>query len=66
MKLEFSRQISEKYSNPKFHENPSNGSRVDEPNTTRSTVFKTSSKIGFNCLCQISDHINVNVQEEAK
>jgi hypothetical protein len=28
MKLEFSRQISEKYSNIKFHENPSSGSRV--------------------------------------
>jgi len=28
MKLEFSRQIFEKYSNTKFHENPSSGSRV--------------------------------------
>jgi len=28
MKLEFSRQISEKYSDIKFHENPSSGSRV--------------------------------------
>ena len=28
MKLEFSRQIIEKHSNIKFHENPSNGSRV--------------------------------------
>jgi hypothetical protein len=28
MKLEFSGQILEKYSNIKFHENPSNGSRV--------------------------------------
>ena len=28
MKLKFSRQIFEKYSNIKFHENPSNGSRV--------------------------------------
>ena len=28
--------------------------------------LKTSSKIGFNCLCQISDHINVNVQEERR
>jgi hypothetical protein len=28
MKLEFSRQIFEKYSNIKFHENPSGGSRV--------------------------------------
>jgi hypothetical protein len=28
MKLEFSRQIFENYSNTKFHENPSNGSRV--------------------------------------
>jgi len=27
MKLEFSRQIFEKYSNIKFHENPSSGSR---------------------------------------
>jgi hypothetical protein len=28
MKIEFSGQIFEKYSNIKFHENPSNGSRV--------------------------------------
>jgi len=28
MNLEFSRQIFEKYSSVKFHENPSNGSRV--------------------------------------
>jgi len=28
MKLEFSRQFFEKYSNIKFHENPSSGSRV--------------------------------------
>ena len=28
MKFEFSRQILEKYSNIKFHENPSSGSRV--------------------------------------
>jgi hypothetical protein len=28
MKLEFSDQIFEKYSNTKFHENPSKGSRV--------------------------------------
>jgi len=27
MKLEFSRQISEKYSNIKFHDNPSSGGR---------------------------------------
>ena len=28
LKLEFTRQIFEKYSNIKFHENPSSGSRV--------------------------------------
>jgi len=28
MKLQFSRQIFEKYSNIKFHDNPSSGSRV--------------------------------------
>jgi len=28
MKLEFSQQILEKYSNIKFHENPSSGKRV--------------------------------------
>jgi hypothetical protein len=33
MKLAFSRQISEKYSNIKFHENPSNGSRVPNGQT---------------------------------
>jgi len=29
MKLEFSRQIFEKYSTTKFHKNPSSGRRVD-------------------------------------
>ena len=29
MKLDFSRQIFEKYSNIKFNENPSSGNRVD-------------------------------------
>jgi len=28
MKIEFSRQVSEKYSNNKFHENLSSGSRI--------------------------------------
>jgi hypothetical protein len=34
MKLEFSRQIVEKYSNIKFHENPTNGSPVFPPGRT--------------------------------
>ena len=39
MKLEFSRQILQKYSNIEFHKNPSSGTRVaqcgrtDEPNS---------------------------------
>ena len=54
MKLEFSRQIFEKYSNIKFHENPSSGSRVvpygrtdrrtnkhDEANSHYSQFFET-------------------------
>jgi len=49
MKLELLLQISEKYLRIKFHENPSNGSRVvlcgetdrhDEANTMRGTVLK--------------------------
>ena len=54
MKLEFSRQIFTKYSNIKFHENPSSGSRVipcrqtdDQPDTwtdmmTLTVAFRNS------------------------
>ena len=40
MKLEFSRQVFEKFSNIKFHANPSNGGRTDRhdmPNFANST-----------------------------
>jgi hypothetical protein len=51
MKIEFSREILEKYSNIKFHENPSSASRVvpcgrtdrhDEPNTHFSQFFESA------------------------
>ena len=49
MKLEFSRQIFEKYSNIKFHENPSRGSRVvpcrrTDGQTWRIVAFRSFSK----------------------
>jgi len=37
LKLEFSRQIFEKYPNIKFHKNPSSGSRVPCGRTDRQT-----------------------------
>jgi len=59
MKLEFSQQISEKYSNIKFHENPSSGSPVvpcgqtdghDEADSRFSqfceSALKTSNRLG--------------------
>jgi len=43
MKLQFSRQIFEEYSNIKFHENPSSGSRVVPcRRTNRQTVGYTN------------------------
>jgi len=48
MKLEFSRQIVEKSSNIKFHENPSSGSRIvscRRTHTHRQTDGRTARKI---------------------
>ena len=54
IKLEFSRQVFDEYSNTKFHENPSNGSQVvscgqtdrhDEGNTRFSQILRTRLKI---------------------
>ena len=39
MKLQFSQQIFQKYSNIKFHENPSSGSRVAPSGRTNMTKF---------------------------
>ena len=47
MKLEFSRQISEKYSNIKFHENPSSGSRVDPCGQTDERTDMTKLLVAF-------------------
>jgi len=56
MKLEHSRQILEKYSNIKFHENPSRGSRVVPCGPTDMTklyaVLRTRLKI--NCIFHYS------------
>jgi len=55
MKLEFSQQYSEKYSNIKFHENTPSGSRVvpygrtdrhDETNGRFFAILRTHLKIG--------------------
>jgi hypothetical protein len=42
MKLEFFRQIFEKYSNIKFHENPSGGSRVVPSGRTYITMLRVA------------------------
>jgi hypothetical protein len=48
MKLKFSRHISEKYSNIKFHENPSSGSRaVFCGRTDRQTDSRDETNIHF-------------------
>jgi hypothetical protein len=54
MKLEFSRHIFEKYSNIKFHENPSSGSRIipcgqtdghDEADNRFSEIYERAQKL---------------------
>jgi len=56
MKLEFSRRIFEKKSNIKFHENPSNGSRVvicGQAGTTKLTVAFRNSANALKSDCTI-------------
>jgi hypothetical protein len=54
MKLQFSRQIFEKYLNIKFHENPSSGSlnvtdgRTDGQTTKRIVVFRNGATVSNN------------------
>jgi hypothetical protein len=47
MKLEFSRQIFEKYLNTKFHENPSSGSRVVPCGRTNGQTDMTKVTVAF-------------------
>ena len=49
-KLEFSRQISAKYLNIKFHENPSDGSRVTEFELTDGQTDVTKLAVAFRNL----------------
>jgi len=49
-KLEFSRQIFEKYSNVKFHENPSGGSRVVSCGRTDKVTLKVAFRNFVNAL----------------
>ena len=70
MKIEFSRLIFEKYSNVKFNENPSGGSRVvpcgqtdrhDEANSLVFAILRTclkieNSKYEINSLCFTCNH----------
>jgi hypothetical protein len=53
MKLEFSRQIFEKYSDIKFHENPSSGSWVTPMRTDRRTGI-TKLILGYCNFCQLA------------
>ena len=62
LELEFSRQIFEKYSNDKFHENPSSGSRVvrcgrtdrhDEANGSSPQICERVSESVYNCTCLV-------------
>jgi len=50
MKLEFSEQILEKYSNIKFHENPHSGSRVVPYGQTDMTMLIVVFRIFANAL----------------
>jgi len=53
MKLEFSRQIFEKYSNIKFHKNPSSWSRVVPcRRTDRRTESNNDAKSRFKQFCE--------------
>jgi len=47
MELEFSRHIFEKYSNIKFHENPSSGSRVVPCAETDGQTDMTKLRVAF-------------------
>ena len=47
MKLEYSQQIFEKYSNIKFHENPSSGSRVVQCGQTDGQENRTKLTVAF-------------------
>jgi hypothetical protein len=49
MEFEFSRQIFEKYSNIKFHENPSGGSRVVPYGQTDGQTDEASSRFPQFC-----------------
>ena len=51
MKLEFSRQMFEKYSNIKFHENLSSGSRVVPADAHTDTDRQTDRQDEANCRC---------------
>jgi hypothetical protein len=58
MKLEFSRQIFEKCSNIKFHENPSSGSRFVSCGMTSGTDRQNEAKCRFSQFCESAQKFN--------
>jgi hypothetical protein len=65
MKFEFSRQIFEESSSTKFHQNPSNGSRVvpcgqtdghDEADSRFSQFIESLQKVGEYFACEVCFH----------
>ena len=67
-KLEFSRQIFEKYSNITFHENPSSGSRVvpcgqtdihDEANSRFFVILRNHLQTIYTNITKIATHCNL-------
>ena len=61
MKLEFSRHIFENYSNIKFHENPSSGSRVIPCGRTDGRPDMTEPIVSFRNFCLSAEKYVPNV-----
>ena len=60
MKFEFSRQIFEKYSNIKFHENLSSGSRVVACDRTDGRTDMTNLVVAFRSFAKATTNQSVN------
>jgi len=55
MKLGFSRHVFEKYSNIKFHENPTRGSRIFPCGQTDGRTYKTTPIVAVRNFAQASN-----------
>jgi len=61
MKLEFSQQISEKYSNIKFHKNLSSGSRVVPCGKTEGQTDMTKLTVAFRKFANVPNEETVRL-----